>query len=230
MIRPLLFALFLLSTHVAFSQRESHIGGYYALPVGQFASTSVEEDGGFAKPGWGLMFESRHNIKSVDKLGYLFHASIQWNALNSEALAAAFSSILNVGVVASESVYSPIVLSIGPTYTLSLSDKWEVGLTAEAGIMLNNTRDVTLDLYDPSNGDYLDTHLFIFDNNAAFAYHSQIDLNYTLLPNVMKVGVFADYTGATQKTAIRIGTQSVNSTQDINYVRYGIKLILISKQ
>lgn len=58
-----------------FAQKETTLGVFYAMPVGDFAKTTLP-DGGFVKPGVGLVFDSKYSLEKFPKgLSINFHSS-----------------------------------------------------------------------------------------------------------------------------------------------------------
>lgn len=222
------FFIFLFATTCAFGQTsESQIGVFYSLPTGNFASTDYANDGGYAQPGWGIVFDSWRTPANWGNFGFFTHSTYQWNKLDAEQLAKDYSDALNLKVTATDSRYSPFVTTIGPSYTFSFGNGFQLGIGIAPGIMFNSTKGLTLDLYD-NQGAHLETYQVNFDNNVAFAYYGVVQVNYTVVEDLFKVGLFADYTGATQKTELRVAGVTTDSSQDISFMNFGFKFIIIS--
>ncbi|NVK29224.1 MAG: hypothetical protein HWE14_14320 [Flavobacteriia bacterium] len=208
--------------------KETQFGAFVAQPVGAFGSTDYANDGGYAETGWGIIVDDMSRPEGWGNFGYLFHSTYQWNTINTEQLAADYTEAIGSEFTATESRYSPLLTTIGPTYDLELASDLTLGFAAGAGILFNNTRDITLDQYD-SFGNHVESYHIAFDNNVSFAYYGQINLRYTLLRDQVRIALFADYTGSSQSTEVRLNGDAIDSKQDITYITYGLKLILIGK-
>lgn len=227
-MKYLIVAAFLVASMASYAQlKESHMGAFYSQPLGAFASTDYADDGGYAEAGWGVVFDSWTLVEGWNDWGYMFHSTYQWNDINTEQLASDYTEALGVTVKSSESRYSPLLTTIGPAYEIGLGDKWALGLGATAGVLFNNTRDITLDTYD-AQGAHLNALHVTFDNNVAFAYHAQVNLKFTLVQDLMKLSLFGEYTGATQSTELRVNGRGTDSSQRIDYLNFGLKLVVVT--
>lgn len=227
-MKKLVLFLILISGFILTAQTsETHMGVFYSMPTGAFASTDYRVDGGYAEPGWGLIFDSWRNPENWGNLGFLIHSTYQWNNINTNKLAMDYSDVLGLNVEASESRYAPILATIGPSYTIGVTDNFEVGIGVAAGVLFNNTKDISLDMYNNS-GDLLESYHVGFDNNVAFAMYGQAYANYTLVPDLFKIGIFADYAGAKQNTSLKVAGETSKSSQKISYMNFGVKFIIIS--
>jgi len=95
--------IFVLLSHLTMAQSENSFGTFLAAPVGQFGSTDLG-DGGFAKTGWGLVFDSRTRTEWLPANSSIFiHSTYQFNKMDSEALSKAYSDALGNRVVVSDS-------------------------------------------------------------------------------------------------------------------------------
>ncbi|MBL0740683.1 hypothetical protein [Chryseolinea lacunae] len=227
------FLAFVVLAHIvlqASAQDESSFGAFYALPVGSFGSTDVKE-GGFAKPGWGFVFDSRSTYKFLPKgMSLYFHSTYQWNTMDTEKVAEAFTQALGRRTVTSSSRYSPLLTTIGPAYTFDLGQKVKLGVNTSVGIMFNNTRAFSLQVYDDNNNELL-RETINFNNNVAFAYTAGFELKFPILENVLSGAIYADYTGAKQKTELTFDTlDPISSFQKIRYLNLGFKLIVPKKK
>jgi len=212
-----------------FAQSESSFGLFLAFPVGKFKSTDLE-DGGFAKTGWGIVFDSKSHYKFLpENLSLYFHSSYQWTKIDTEKLSEEYSESLGLTTEISDSKYSPIVTTVGPAYNIPLNDKITFGLTASIGVIFNNTKAFTIQIYD-SNDALLAKEVVNFDNAIAFAYTFGAEIKFQLVPDVLAFALFADYCGASQKVDVDFTTADpIDSFQKLQYLNSGFKLVLTKK-
>lgn len=224
-----LIALFFAIPVVSLAQEGSSFGAFVAQPVGSFKSTNID-DGGFAKAGWGLVFDSKSTYKFLPKdLYFYFHSTYQWNEMDNEKIAAAFTEALGMRTEISESRYSPLLTTLGPSYVVHLSGKLDLALNGTIGVMFNNTRSFGIRVYDDS-GTEVFKEAVGFDNNVAFAYTIGFELRFPLIADIMGGAVYLDYTGAKQNTTLTFNTlDPVDSFQKLQYLNYGFKFTLPKK-
>jgi hypothetical protein len=204
--------------------QESSFGAFIASPVGDFKSTSLE-DGGFAKQGWGIVFDSRSKLTKSFSL--YFHSTYQWNEMDTDVLEAKFTEYLGYRTTVSDSKYSPLLTTIGPAYDYKVSEKFRIGLNGTIGIMFNNTKAFTIKVYDENNN-LLANELVNFDGNVAFAYTFGTEFVYDLIPQKLGISLYADYTSATQKSEISSpNLDAYDSFQKLQYFDMGIKLVMV---
>jgi hypothetical protein len=213
----------------AFSQEENSFGAFIASPVGNFKSTDLD-GGGFAKPGWGIVFDTKNSIKGLPKgWSVYFHSTYQWNELDTETLAQKFTEGLGNRTEISNSRYSPLLTTVGPAYEFSLSEKVKFGVNGTVGIIFNNTKAFTIKVYD-ANNTLIVNELINFDNKVAFAYSFGAELKFVLVPDLIGLSLYSDYTSANQTTDISSqNIQDNNSFQQLQYFNTGIKLVFTKK-
>lgn len=230
-IKIIVFSFLLISgsTISSFGQSETSIGAFMATPVDKFRSTDLD-GGGFAKPGWGIVVDSKNNFKGLpEALTIYLHGTFQWNAMDTDALANRFTTALGNRTEISDSKYSPILTTIGPAYDFSITENLKFGLSATAGIMFNNTKAFTVKVYDSRNDMILNEH-FNFDDKVSFAYTFGAELKYMLIPDLFGISIYSDYTGATQSTDISSQSFQINNSfQKLQYFNFGGKLIFKKK-
>ena len=212
------------------AQEGSSFGAFVAMPVGSFKSTDIK-DGGFAKTGWGLVFDSKSRAKFFpENLSLYVHTTYQWNEMDNEKLSAAFTEALGYRTVVGESRYAPLLTTLGPSYLIPLSEKLQLVLNGTAGIMFNNTRAFGIRVYDTS-GNEIVKEAVNFDNNVAFAYTLGLEFRFPLLKDIMGGALYIDYTGAKQNTTMTFDTvDPVKSFQKLQYLNWGFKFTVPKKE
>lgn len=213
----------------SFAQEENSFGAFIASPVGKFKSTDLD-GGGFAKQGWGIVFDTKNNIKGLPKgLSAYFHSTFQWNEMDTETLAEKFTAGLGYRTEISDSKYSPILTTVGPAYEFSLGEKIKFGVNGTAGIIFNNTKAFTIKVYD-SNNTLIVNELVNFDDKVAFAFSFGAELKFVLVPDIVGLSLYTDYTSANQSTDISSqNIQENDSFQKLQYLNIGAKLVFTKK-
>jgi hypothetical protein len=213
------------------AQNNSFMGAFISTPVGKFASTDLEDGGGFAESGWGIVFASDLKGKSWPEYFSLYsHSTYQWNSMDNAALSKAYTSYLGQRTTVTQSRYSPVITTLGPKFDIGLAKNLNFGLTGGLGVMFNNTKAFTIKVYDDQNVEVL-KEVVNFDNLPAFTYRLGADINYTLLPDVLSLSLFADYTAGTQKVDIEFTNADPTSAHEkLQFFNAGIMLVLISKR
>lgn len=221
-------SLFVIMTITTFSclgqtsDEGSSFGAFFAMPVGNFKSTG--EDGGFARPGWGLVFDSRYNAKFLPKnMSIYFHSTYQWNKMDNNKIAERFTQALGNRTTATESRYSPLLTTIGPSYGISLGSSTRLIFNTGVGIMFNNTRAFSIVVYDDTNTEIL-RETINFDNDPAFAFLVGLELKFKLLQDIMGGAFYIDYTSAKQDTKLTFTSlDPINSFEKLQYLNMGFK-------
>lgn len=210
----------------SFGQSESSFGAFLASPVGKFKSTDIEE-GGFAKSGWGIVFDSKRELPFLPEGWSMYsHSTYQWNKMDTERISEEFTKILGANTVVSESRYSPILTTLGPAYDYIINDQLTFGINAGIGIMFNNTKAFTVKVFDENDNEIV-SELVNFDNHVAFAYMGGAELNYEVYPDLITITLFLNYTGASQKTDLSFTTADpVDSFQQLQYLNTGFRIAL----
>jgi hypothetical protein len=218
------FSAFAQDTATDEEQEGSSFGLFYAMPVADFKSTDIS-GGGFAKPGWGIVFDSRSNVKFLpENWDFYFHSTFQWNNMDNEKLQEAFTRELGNRTVVSKSKYSPILTTIGPSYMLKLGKNTRLAFNTGVGIMFNNTRAFSVRVYDNNNNEIV-RETVNFDNDPAFAYVVGLELKFKLVEGLMGGALYVDYTGAKQTTTLSFDSvDPVKSFEKLQYLNLGFKL------
>lgn len=222
------FLLISLSTRMSFAQEETSFGAFIASPVGKFKSTDLN-GGGFAKQGWGIVFDSKNTVTWLPE-GWTayFHSTYQWNEMDTETLAREFTTSLGYRTEISDSKYSPLLTTFGPSYEFALGKKLKLGLNGTAGVIFNNTKAFSIKIYDQNDIEIVN-ELVNFDDNIAFAYSFGAELKFTLIPDAIGLSLYTDYTSANQ--TVDISSQNINtdSFQKLRYFNIGAKLVFVKK-
>lgn len=213
------------------AQSNSFMGAFISTPVGKFASTDLEDGGGFAESGWGLVFASDLRGKSWPEYFSLYsHSTYQWNSMDNAALSTAYTNYLGQRTTVTQSRYSPVISTLGPKFDLKMANNLKFGLTGGIGVMFNNTKAFTIKVYDDQNVEVL-KELVNFDNLPAFTYRLGADINYALIPDVLSLSLFADYTAGTQKVDIEFTTADPTTAHEkLQFFNAGLMLVLISNR
>jgi len=222
------FLVFLFITLYSFAQNESSIGAFIASPVGKFKSTDLD-GGGFAKQGWGIVFDTKNTIKGLPEgLSVYFHSTFQWNEMDTETLASEFTAALGNRTEITDSKYSPILTTLGPSYEFPLSKSIKLGINGTLGILFNNTKAFTVKVYDSNDVEIVNEHVN-FDNNVAFAYSFGAELKFNLVPDAIGLSIYTDYTSANQSTDISSQNVDAETFQKLQYFNIGAKFVFVKK-
>lgn len=230
-MKKIFLVVFLISIKpvLAQAQSESSFGAFMSTPVGATASTNIE-NGGFAKTGWGIVFDSKNKFKGLPKgLSLFLHSTYQWNKMDTEAIQEKFTEELQYRTEVSNSKYSPLLITAGPSYEIPLSEKFTFGVNATAGVLMNNTKAFTIKVYDQNNA-LLFNELINFEDKVAFAYTFGSELKYDLVPDVFGLSLYIDYTGASQKVEVTSPSISSSSFEKLQFFNSGLKLVFYGKQ
>ena len=218
----------LLVTFIVFSgyTQENSFGVFIASPVGKFKSTDLD-GGGFAENGWGLVFDSYSQPTFLPKNIKLYsHSTYQWNKMDTRTISEKFTQALGNRTEVSESRYSPLLTTFGPHIDFGNGEKFKLGISATGGVMFNNTKAFAIRVFDV-NDNLIFNELINFDNKVAFAYTFGANLRFQLIPELLALMVYFDYTSANQKTDINSQNISVSdSFQKLQYFNTGFKFVI----
>jgi len=224
--RYLIILVMLPSPIQLFAQVKYSLGMLGSWPVGNYASTSPQE-GSFARPGWGIMFENEAHFKSWPKFFSLgFHLSYQQNALDNQSMAQAFSRALNRTAIVSEGKYRPLLMTLGPFFDIPLSPKIDIGLKTGIGFALTNIDSFTLSVLDASGGS---AHIYDLDFKSAPSFTFLLGLNAEYkVTRIFNVTLFIDFSGARNQVESFVGTTArVQSQYDLQFVNTGLGVAVI---
>lgn len=220
-----LLLLFVILSASLTAQRYTEIGSFVSIPTGDFAARNLD-GGSFAEVGWGLNISSRIEVPNVyRRFGIYLQGSWQRNRMNTAALSEEFTRAIGYRTLVSESRYMPVTALIGPSHQL-FSGRIQVFLNAGIGVIFNNTRALTLTILDDNgNVDYEEVVSFV--NNPAFVYMLGFDLSTEVIPDRLKVSLFAQYSTARQEVDIYLSTnQNAGAFEQIGFINTGFKFTL----
>lgn len=223
------FALLTLlgSLYMSAQDKGTTFGAFASIPVGKFGSTDLENGGGFVKTGWGIVFDSKIRMDSWKEFFSLnLHSTYQWNQIDNQAVAKAYTEELGYRTEVGESRHSPIVMTLGPKFDFMLSQGLTLGVTGGVGIMFNNTKSFRLQVFDTQNNSIFND-VVQFDNNPGFTYSLGLDLTFEIVENLLDIALYADFNAANQTIAFEFGSiEPVKSVEEMRYLNTGIKLTL----
>jgi hypothetical protein len=207
------------------AQRHIELGAFVAIPVGNFGSTEFPE-GAFAKTGWGIAVSSRIPTPNVyERFSIYLHGSWQNNRINHQAVGQAFTERLGFDTEVSESRYSPVTATIGPSHHL-IKGRVDLFLNAGIGVLFNNTRAFSVKVYD-MNGSLWINEVVSFVNNPAWAYLLGFDLSTDIISDRLRISLFADYIAANQEVDIYLSTETnAGAFEELRFLNAGLKLAL----
>jgi hypothetical protein len=210
------------------AEKYSSFGAMASIPVGQFASTDLQ-DGGYAKTGWGLYFDSKTVLKSG--VYFISHSTYSWVPLDREALAQTFTTELGRKTTISGGKHMPFLTTLGLGYDIRAAKAVSFGLTAQAGLMYNSFRNFDITVYDTDNTTVLFTDNLKYDSQFSFAYVFGAQVRFNLLKDLLDFQVFADYSASKFNSTLRgsnIG--AIKTSQQIQIVNAGVGLVVHTKK
>jgi hypothetical protein len=223
----LLFFLIIGFISLLQAQENFIVGIYNSIPVGDYGSTDYKKDAGFAKNGWGIMFEQKVTSESFPQgLTIGLHFSNHLNDLNNVAMEKALGKAFGgpyVVELKNYDGYNPLVVTIGPYYKLISGERFSLELKAGLGIMYPNINAIVVKVYDAQGSELL-SEVLRFDSNPIFTTMFGSNLGYSLTENLRMI-LFAEYQMATGK--IRSTYQTLPSSKsefNISYVNIGLGL------
>lgn len=207
------------------AQQHIELGAFVAIPLGNFGSTEFP-DGAFAETGWGIAVSSRIPTPNVYKRFSIYlHGSWQNNPMNHQAVGRAFTESLGYTTLVSESRYSPVTATVGPSHHL-IRGKIDLFLNGGIGVLFNNTRAFSVKVYDNNGSIWID-EVVSFVNNPAWAYLLGFDLSTEIISDRFRVTLFAEYIGAEQKVDIYLSTDdNAGAFEQLQFVNTGLKVSL----
>jgi len=213
-----------------FSQQQLSAGLTYSQPVGAYGSTSLS-DGGFAEPGWGLLFESKTaqpNWPFGLQLG--FHFSYQEHEFSQSELTRAFdqyfqelfgndqySTLISIGY------YKPLIMTLGPFYDFHLSEEWTVNIKSGLGVLFVNMDPMRFNILDQNN-EIIAQEVLEFEGNAVFTYFIGGAISYKLSDD-WQLGFSVDHSAAEEDITTTFSRGSaIDASQRISILNLGLQL------
>lgn len=208
------------------AQGSIEVGSFLSFPVGKTASKSLTEDGGFTNRGWGMVVDFRKTwSKLPDGLGFLIHASWQWNELDRVAIQEAYSDYLGITTTLSESRHSPVVATIGPYYELSTGDL-RISVEGGVGMVINNTTASAFRVFNNS-GNEVFSDFINFYHSPAFTYLAGAQVSYRLVVDRLWLSIFGNFNASRPKTELSLAfLPGADSFTTLHFLNTGFKIVL----
>jgi len=223
--RYLLLLAGLIAPNQLLAQSKYAIGTFASWPVGRYASTKPS-DGGFAQPGWGIMFENEARFKSWPQIFSMgLHLSYQQNAMDNTAMARAFSTALNVRTEVTEAKYRPLLITLGPFFDIPLSSRLDLGIKTGIGFAITNIDAFNLSVYPTSGAPVV--YNIDFKTSPAFTYLLGLNAEYKI-NDIIVLTSFVDFSGARSKVDSFVGTVArTQSDYDLLFLNTGLGIAII---
>jgi len=177
------------SKQIEYPAKSTYIGGFIALPMGEFGKTDIEK-GGFAKPGYGIAFNSKNGIGKG--FSFVFLTTYSWVDIDDEAMSKEFTEYLGYKTEVSGGQHQPLLTTLGLNYDYYFTERIKMGINGQAGVIYNSFRPFEIKTYDANNNLIYDD-IISFESKFAFAYNFGIDFNFYLIPKLISFQVSADY-------------------------------------
>jgi hypothetical protein len=209
------------SKRVNHPTKATTIGAFIASPVGNFGSTDIN-NGGFAAPGWGVVFDSKTKIKNG--LSYVFHSTYSWMDIDQEAMSKEFSDYLGLKAEVDGGQHQPFLSTIGLNYDFYFTKRLKLGINGQAGVLYNSFRPFTLKVYDANNVLFYED-IVQYESAFAFAYSFGADLTFHLIKNLLGLKISADYSAGNLDTyLISKNLPPTKSVSKLEMLNLGIAL------
>jgi len=214
-------------TRYELNYNSSKFAGFLAVPLGAFGSTDTET-GGFAKNGFGFAFDSKNYISHG--FSFISHSAYSWINLDVESMSQQLTDELGLKTVLKDGQHQPFVTTIGVNYDYFFSERFNIGINAQAGILYNSFRALDMKVYDSSNT-VIYSDLLSFDSKLAFAYCFGADLTFALIPKVLAFQLSVDYTAGNLDTyLVSRNFDPVKGMEKMQFLNLGAGLIFYKKK
>ncbi len=208
------------------AKKATSFGAMASIPVGSFSSTDIH-DGGYAKTGWGLFFDSKTMLKSG--LSFISHSTYSWVPLNQAELAKTFSSELGRKTTINGGKHMPFLTTLGVGYDLHPTRILTVGITAQGGLMYNSFKPFDIDVYD-NNNQLLFSDNLKFDSQFSFAYVFGAQVGLNVVKDLVDIQFSADYSAARFNAMLRgHNIPPIKTSQQIQLVNIGAGIVVHTK-
>ena len=210
MTKVFITSIFCMLSLAGICQERQTIGFFRSIPLGKYGSTNFG-DGGYAEAGWGVLLENNSRLEVFPKgltLGTRF--SYQKNSMNTEAMEKEFTTQLGYATKIGSAAYQPIMVLIGPHYTIPLSKQLNLDLKSGLGVMFTNVNSFKIDVSD-DQGHVVYSDVLDLSSNTAFTYLLGLQLRGTVSKNI-SIGLFADFSSAKEKMEARLGNLSTGGS------------------
>jgi len=200
------------------------LGLFYSNPVADYGSTDIE-NGSFAKPGFGIMFEQKVQSEVFPEgLSLGIHFSNHVNDLDINSLTREFEKVLNNQFAVDIYDYdgfNPLVITAGPFYQYFLTHELSVEIKSGLGVMFANINSVVINVFDNGGNEVL-SEVLRFSGDAVFTYMIGTNIGLSLTRN-FRLLMFAEYQNASTKIKTTYDTLPSSTDEfDISYINFGV--------
>ncbi len=219
MIRVVLSCLLIALIPVSLYSQEVILGFHGSFPLGEDAAT--DDDGGFARTGYGGIIESYYRFSSWPEPLYAgLFLSYQTNDIDGAKLAELFNETFGgqLTTTVSRSRYRPLTLLLGPLYRFRLSEKFSLDGKAGVGMMISNIDPIRFNFFD-DQGALIVSEELSFNSEPVFAFMLGANLGYQFT-SVIGVKFYANYSYGKEE----ISSSGTRSDQKISYLNSGLAL------
>ncbi len=211
------------------SSKQSLLGAFLAFPMGEFGKTDIE-NGGFAKQGYGFSFDTKNTVGKG--FSTLFHTTYAWSDIDGDAMAKAldqeFESNLGSGYKTSVTggQHQPFLSTLGLGYDINLGKRMAFGINAQAGILYNSFRPMTIKVYDSNINQEIYNDIVSYESSFAFAYGFGADFLFVLIPNTIGLQLSADYSSGKLDTYLVSKVfDPIKSVESMQFLNLGFSLV-----
>lgn len=199
-------------------EKSTGISALYCLPIGTFGSTDINK-GRFAGAGWGIGFDSRSFIRSSG-FSFISYTSYSWIDIDRAALGKAFDTELQqilptLSTQVTGGQHRPFYTTIGLGKDFYLSDRVQLGLSAQGGLLYTSFRKMDLRVYDRTSGALISEAIVGYDDDLAFAYLFGISGNFFLIKDVLALHVECNFSSANTDTNMNVDYGTTSETYRI---------------
>lgn len=201
------------------ASKHTSFGAMAAIPVGKFSSTDLK-NGGFARTGWGLYFDTKSTLKKG--LSFVSHSTYSWVPMDQKAMEKAFTDNLGRKTKIEGGKHRPFLTTIGVGYDFHLSPKIHAGISAQGGFMYNSAKGFDMTVYDSDGETVLFSDNFKYDSEFSFAYVFSAQINFNIVKDVISFQVYCDYSGSQYNSPIRsYHLPTIKTSQSIQLINVG---------
>jgi|GEM_PF-7086460 hypothetical protein len=208
------------------AQKATSFGAMASIPVGKFASTDIN-DGGYAKTGWGLYFDSKTIMKNG--ISFISHSTYSWVSLNQADLAKTFTAELGRKTTIDGGRHMPFLTTLGIGYEVHPTPAITIGVSAQGGLMYNSFKPFDINVYD-NNNNLLFSDNLKFDSQFSFAYVFGAQVGFNVVKNLIDIQLTADYSAARFDAMLRGHTiPPIKTSQQIQLLNVGAGIVVHTK-
>lgn len=215
------------SKNVEYPIKSTLLQGFAAIPLGEFGKTDIE-NGGFAKQGYGVGFNSKNTIGKG--FSFVFLTTYSWVDIDAEAMSKEFTKYLNSRTEISGGQHQPLLTTVGLNYDYYITDRIKFGINGQAGVIYNSFRPFEIKTYDANNNLIYDD-IISYESKFAFAYNFGFDVNFFLIPKVMAFQISADYySGKLDTYLISQSFPPTKSVDKMQFLNLGIGFVFYTQK